>query len=508
MAPRSPRPTPRSIRTRVALAVAVAVVVPLGLTAGPAAAQTVPDPTPFVSVSPSTGLDPAAATTTVTISGNGFLKADGDTQAAGLGVYVRYCVATVGRPGTTDCMGAPQHWVSATVPPSTGLLDQDGNFSVTLDVPSTFTTGGVTHDCAQVQCGISIRRDHNGGSTDLTYDSFSPITFATPTQSTTSTTSTTAPTASTTTTVPSEPGAGTLDWGVKASFRNYVLNGPAAGAIVVGPPATGNDDGTYRFAAGPVAYAGPDDVVAQFEGSVRFTGHHGALDLSLSEPRVEIDATGGTLVVDASTKDMDTGVVTELDDVAIADLDVDAAPPTAVGEVVTFAEVPATLTEEGAAAFGGFYVAGDALDPVTFAIQVDDPGELPPPTEQVAGCVPAEVSAGDQVTVCGEGFVPGEQVQVFLHSEPVFLGVAVADPEGNVSATVTIPSGTPAGRHRIELRGVTSGKSLFTVELTVTGLVLARTGRSSLPPAVVGGLLLVAGGLLVRRSRIVAARAG
>jgi LPXTG-motif cell wall-anchored protein len=351
-----------------------------------------------------------------------------------------------------------------------------------------------------VQCGISIRRDHNGGATDLTYDSFSPITFASPTEPTQPTVPPTEPTVPS---EPAEPGAGTLDWGVKASFRNYVLHGPAAGAIDAGPPATENADGTYRFPAGsPVSFGGPDDVVAQFVGAVRFTGHHGALDLSLSEPRVEIDAGGGTLVVDASSKDMDTGVVTELDDIVIADLDVDVAPPTAVGHVVTFADVPATLTEEGAEAFGGFYVAGDPLDPVTFAIEVDDPGALPPPTEQVAGCVPDTVTAGQLVTVCGDGFVPGEQVQVFLHSEPTFVGVAVAGPDGSVTASVVIPSDTTPGLHRLELRGVTSSKSLFSLEFTVTAAAaLARTGDEALPPAAIGGLLLVAGAVLVRRSR-------
>lgn len=470
-----------------------------------------PEPAPLVQVSPRTDLDPEADSTTLTITGTGFTKAADDPSPFGLGVYVRWCVATEGRPGADQCLAAPQHWVGPTVPPSTAALGADGSFSVTLDVPRTFTAGGTTHDCAEVACGIHVRRDHNGGG-DLTYDSFTPVTFADPSEPTTPT-QPTVPTQPTTPPAPA-PGVGTLDWGVKRSFRNYVLEGPAQGTVTAGPPATPNADGTFRFPAGtPVTYDGPDDVVAQFEGSVRFTGHHGALDLTLADPRVEIDGDVGVLLVDGSSRDLDTGVVTVLDDVAVATLDVGAIEPTALGDVVTFADVPATLTAEGEFAFEGFYAAGDPLDPVTFAIEVDDPGDLAPPTEPVAGCVPEVVVTGQPVTVCGEGFLAGEQVQVFLHSDPVFLDVTTADADGAVSATVVVPADTPPGLHRIELRGVTSGKQLFTPTFTVQAAAqpgprdLPRTGGEARPPAAVGVLLALGGVALVARSRRVLARA-
>lgn len=495
----TPRPTHRP---RLAGLVATLVAATAWANAGlhsPAAAVPAVEPAPQVTVTPDTGLDPEAATTTVTITGTGFTKADADTNPDGLGVYVRWCVATAGRPAATDCMNAPQHWVGPTAPPSTAVLAPGGTFSVTLDVPAAFTSGAASYDCTVVECGVHVRRDHNGGSADLSYDSFTPVAFAAPAEPTTTSTSTTS---TTTTSTPPAAGTGTLDWGVKANFRAYVLQGPAQGAVEVTAPAVPNPDGTVRFLAGsPVTYAGPADVLAQFEGAVRFTGHHGALDLSLLDPRVEIDGADGVLVVDASSKDLDTGEVTVLDDVVIADLDVDAAQTTAVDDVVTFASIPATLTDAGAEAFGGFYAAGDPLDPVTFSIEVDDVGALPTPTEELAGCVPAEVEAGSQVAVCGEGFAPGEQVQVFLHSEPVFLAVVVAGADGSVSATVTIPADTGAAEHRIELRGVTSGRVLFTDVFAVVRQALARTGSGTVLPAVAGGMLLLVGAGLVRRSR-------
>ncbi|MCX6024471.1 MAG: HtaA domain-containing protein [Chloroflexi bacterium] len=55
---------------------------------------------------------------------------------------------------------------------------------------------------------------------------------------------------------------------------------------------------------------------------------------------------------------------------AFADLDPAAAPPVASGSGATWTKVPATLAEAGAPAFGGFNKAGQALDPMTFSIDV------------------------------------------------------------------------------------------------------------------------------------------
>lgn len=64
---------------------------------------------------------------------------------------------------------------------------------------------------------------------------------------------------------------------------------------------------------------------------------------------------------------------------------------------------------------------------------------------------------GDPVSVNGSGYTPGETVDETLHSTPVSLGSVMANGSGDVSATVTIPIGTPAGAHELLLTGESSG---------------------------------------------------
>jgi LPXTG-motif cell wall-anchored protein len=177
--------------------------------------------------------------------------------------------------------------------------------------------------------------------------------------------------------------------------------------------------------------------------------------------------------------------------------------------------VPATLTEEGVELFRTdpesqpFYPAGTVLDPVTITLNVDDPGELPPPTTPTTasvGCLDkSSVAVGAAINACGSGFQAGEQVQVYVHSTPVFVKVLTADASGAVTTSVTIPAGTAAGKHRIELRGVTSGRSIFSSEFTVTaagGSGLPKTGSQTGNLVLAALLVLGVGMILSGRSMV------
>ncbi|MER6515536.1 HtaA domain-containing protein [Streptomyces sp. NPDC001553] len=90
---------------------------------------------------------------------------------------------------------------------------------------------------------------------------------------------------------------GTLDWGVKETFRTYVTT-VAKGEITVADGATKNADGTFRFGAPTGQYipSGAHIVTAAFKGSVTFksTAHH--FEITLSNPR--FDTGTKKLVVD------------------------------------------------------------------------------------------------------------------------------------------------------------------------------------------------------------------
>lgn len=87
-------------------------------------------------------------------------------------------------------------------------------------------------------------------------------------------------------------------------------------------------------------------------------------------------------------------------------------------------------------------------------------GTLPPLSGgAVSASVPSSAKAGTAVTVSASGLLPGEEVALWLESTPVLLGTVVADANGNVSASVTIPAGTEGGAHTLTVHGVESGWS-------------------------------------------------
>lgn len=332
------------------------------------AVTTVPDPVwePAVTVSKKTGLDPAGETITVTGSGiNPAANVGTRPPLAGqpTGVYVVFAkIATPWQPSE----GAPssartvldQKWVlpaasRAIVDPAGTNADfvelaANGTFSATLDVQAV--TDGVA-DCAVDTCGVITYAA--GGAVNAAHEFFTPLSFtAVP------------PTTTTTTTPTGEVTNARLDWGLKQSFRNYVKGPIANGSWTL-------DGVTGEFRWETVTSADYEDGTGQvaFSGGVRFTGHSGQLDLTISQPQVRFASGSAELLLDVRSKSLETGEFVELDDVVFATLG--TAAPTVADGVVTYTALPATLTEAGAAGFAGFYETGTELDPVTVTIALD-----------------------------------------------------------------------------------------------------------------------------------------
>jgi len=171
-----------------------------------------------------------------------------------------------------------------------------------------------------------------------------------------------------------EIASGTIEWGVKQSFRNYLAMPFVHGSITTDGGASQNaGNGTFEF---PVTGGDHDGAATSVTsaGSVHFVGHDEILDIEISDVRVEIDGTAGVIVVDAVSRPFtDTETQNDpvaYDDVALADLDLTGITPTVDDGVVTFANVPATLTADGRPAFGNFYLVGEAFDPVTISFKL------------------------------------------------------------------------------------------------------------------------------------------
>lgn len=155
----------------------------------------------------------------------------------------------------------------------------------------------------------------------------------------------------------------TIEWGVKESYRSYIT----------GPIAKGEISGGWGSGSG--AYSPENDRGrVSFGGSVHYTGHSGLLDMTLSNPRVQITgANTASLIVNVQSKGYNGSPDVNANGVVFATLSLPAATTTA--NRISWTGASATLTAAGAEAFAGFYSAGEALDPVsiTFPLGAEVP---------------------------------------------------------------------------------------------------------------------------------------
>ncbi len=164
--------------------------------------------------------------------------------------------------------------------------------------------------------------------------------------------------------VAQQVGGATMSWGVKDSFRTYITGPIAKGAISTS--GVSDNGGSYGWSGGSGAY-NPSDSLGRvaYSGSVHFTGHGGQLDLTIANPRIQITgSSSAVLIADISSKQLSGGTVAVSG--TIATLSLAGGSSSSTSTRVSYSGVPATLTEYGASAFGGFYSGGAALDPVSF----------------------------------------------------------------------------------------------------------------------------------------------
>ncbi|MFF3927644.1 HtaA domain-containing protein [Streptomyces hirsutus] len=179
---------------------------------------------------------------------------------------------------------------------------------------------------------------------------------------------------------------GTLGWGVKESFRSYVVGPVAKGKVTASAGATqASGNGAFTFTDASGTYdTDAGTLNASFEGAVNFKGHeesggkHG-LDLTLTDLKATLDGGTGKLSADVDS------LGEKSEDVVLATLKTKSSALTAKDDVITVDDVAATLTEAGAKAFGDFYTAGTALDPVDLSVALSDDADLPGGTGGTGG---------------------------------------------------------------------------------------------------------------------------
>ncbi|MDR2566116.1 MAG: LPXTG cell wall anchor domain-containing protein [Bifidobacteriaceae bacterium] len=119
--------------------------------------------------------------------------------------------------------------------------------------------------------------------------------------------------------------------------------------------------------------------------------------------------------------------------------------------------------------------------------------------------VPAAATAGAQVTVVVLGH-PGEQVRIWLHSNPTLLATVTLNADGQ--AVVTIPAGSTPGQHRIVVQAM-DGTLIGWGDIQVAAAAKADPAEESLPvtgpqtgwPALGMAIALMVGGAMLARRR-------
>jgi len=277
----------------------------------------------------------------------------------------------------------------------------------------------------------------------------------------------------------------TLDWGIKASFRNYIAGPIAHGKWTVDGGVSAATPFAWSGGTGAANTAASTGSVG-YPGSVHFQGHEAfggipagsyALDLTVSNVRVQrTSATAAALVVDTVSNSISTPTVfATTTGVTLATVDLAAATNASTATAVAYTGAPTVLTAEGAAAFAAFYTAGTALDPVSFSWPVEQ-AVVVPAAQQTATVLsaPASVTAGQAATLtatvtpaAAAGTVQFFDGTTALASAPVASGTA--------TTSVTLAAGT----HGITAVFTPSDAALFVGSASAAASVVAVPAATS-----------------------------
>jgi len=188
-------------------------------------------------------------------------------------------------------------------------------------------------------------------------------------------------------TVPGSAGTPQLAWGVKSSFVSYIEGGIANGTVATSGGASRSGNGFLWGAGSGSLNSSSGQGTVSFPGSVHFTGHDGALDITISGLQVKMSsARSGVLLANVSSLGLDGNRVGG-QGLAFANLQFS-------GSAAGGGTASVALTAAGAKAFAGFYTAGEAMDSLTLSFT----GAHSASTQQV--CQNAD---GETVSTGGDG---------------------------------------------------------------------------------------------------------
>jgi len=287
------------------------------------------------------------------------------------------------------------------------------------------------------------------------------------------------------------PPAGSFTWGIHGAFNDYVTGPIAQGSITASNGAT-RSGGVFSF----VQTSGGDYKAAagtgsvNYRGAVRYLGHHGALDQTLSNPVVRVESAGSATLL----------LTTGGSQVAFASLDL-AAGTKSVGTdgAVRYSSVPVTLLSGGVPFFER-YPAGTALSSASFVIGSASTAATPPAQTVTAPAAAAQAQPdatpptadgieltgdlvpGGTVTATADGFEADEEdILVVVYSEPVVLTRDLAaDASGTATWTGRLPLSLEAGEHTLTFQGSVDRGASFVIEKTAAAAGVCTVDEASI----------------------------
>jgi titin len=146
--------------------------------------------------------------------------------------------------------------------------------------------------------------------------------------------------------------------------------------------------------------------------------------------------------------------------------------------------------------------ASDATSAAAPAAPGDAPSGAPTTLTTPAGPL-GQVTAGQDVTLVGDGFLARSTVTLVGYSDPVVLGTAVAGADGTFTQAVHLPSGWTVGAHDLVAIGVDASGAARQIRMPVTvpTATLPFTGSSPDGLLTAAVVLLGLGALLVTAAR-------
>ena len=159
--------------------------------------------------------------------------------------------------------------------------------------------------------------------------------------------------------------------------------------------------------------------------------------------------------------------------------------PNGTGQLPDMTPGRITVTENGNEITTTFRRTGDAawqLQGSNFDWKVDVPA-LRRTADSTNGFV--TLLLGGQVQASGQGFEPGSMVDVWLFSDPVYIGSLPVGDDGTFDGELTVPANITPGTHTLQANGLTTDGNLRSmnigVEVAEPRLQLPVTGNSGQP---------------------------